>query len=93
VYNGLKPIKETTTSPKEGKNVLPIARTHKKYQEFVEKELRDRGLSIPAFFTDVYKKLINLDLSKVNTILKFRYSKRGAPARASDNMFRSLLAI
>lgn len=72
---------------------LPIARIHKKYQEFIEKELRDRGLGIPAFFTDVHKKLINLDLSKVNTILKSRYSKRGAPARASDNMFRSLLTM
>jgi len=72
---------------------LPKVRTHKEYQEFVKEQLKVHALSIPAFFMDVYVKLINLDLSRVNSILKFRYSNRGAPARASDNMLRSLLAM
>ncbi len=68
---------------------LPVARTHKEYQEFVEEQLKIRSLGIPVFFMDVYTKLINLDLSRVNFILKFRYSKRGAQGRAPDDMLRS----
>jgi len=71
----------------------PMARTHKDYQEFVKEQIEIRSLSIPAFFMGVYVKLINFDLSRVSSILKFRYSNRGAPARASDNMLRSLLAM
>ena len=71
----------------------PRARAHKEYQEFVKEQLKIRSLSIPAFFMDIYLKLINFDLSRANSILKFRYSNIGAPARASDNMLRSLLAM
>ena len=71
----------------------PIARTHKEYQEFVKEQLKIRSLGIPAFFMDIYLELINFDLSRANSILKFPYSNIGAPARASDNMLRSLLAM
>ena len=60
---------------------LPKVRTRKEYQEFVKEQLKARSLGIPTFFMNVYAKLINLDLSRVNSILKFRYSNRGTPAR------------
>jgi len=85
VYNGLESIKKATTAPKEGKNVPTKGRTHKEYQEFVKEQLKARSLGIPTFFMNVYAKLINLELSRVNSILKFRYSNRGTPARAQDN--------
>jgi len=44
---------------------LPKVRTHKEYQEFVKEQLKTRSLVIPAFFVDVYAKLINLDLSEI----------------------------
>jgi len=72
---------------------LPKVRTHKEYQEFVKEQLKTRSLGIPTFFMNVYAKLINLDLSRVNSIIKFRYSNRGTPARAPDNMLRSSLAM
>ncbi|MEA1964687.1 MAG: transposase [Candidatus Aerophobetes bacterium] len=72
---------------------LPKVRAHKEYQEFVKEQLKAHSLGIPTFFMNVYAKLINLDLSRVNSILKFRYSNRGTPARAPDNMLRSLLAM
>lgn len=72
---------------------LPMARTHREYQEFVKEQLKIHALSIPAFFMDVYVKLINLDLSRVNSILKFCYSNWGTSARAPDDMLRSLLAM
>jgi len=81
-------------STRGGQNMsLSKTRTHKEYQEFVKEQLRVHVLSIPAFFMDIYVKLIDLDLSRVNSILKFRYSNWGTPARAPDDMLRSLLAM
>jgi len=72
---------------------VKAAELHKTVREFVKEQLRVHVLSIPAFFMDIYVKLIDLDLSRVNSILKFRYSNWGTPARAPDDMLRSLLAM
>lgn len=40
---------------------LSKTRTDKEYQQFVENELKTRGLDIPPFFMDVYAKLTNVD--------------------------------
>jgi len=72
---------------------LPKARTHKKYQEFVRKELSLRRIKIPFLFQDVFIKLYYLDLSPVRCILKEHYSHQGAPARPPEDMLRSLLAM
>ena len=72
---------------------LPAARTHKKYQEFVRKELTLRRIKIPFLFQDVFAKLFYLDLSPVRCILKKRYSHQGAPARRPEDMLRSALAM
>jgi len=66
---------------------LPAARTHKKYQEFVRKELTLRRIKIPFLFQDVFAKLFHLDLSPVSRILKERYSHQGAPARRPEQHF------
>jgi len=72
---------------------LPVARTHKEYQEFVNKELTLRRIKIPFLFQDVFAKLFYLDLSLVSRILKERYSQQGAPARRPEDMLRSLLTM
>ena len=72
---------------------LPAARTHKKYQEFVRKELTLRRIKIPFLFQDVFAKLFYLDLSPVRCSLKKRYSHQGAPARRPEDMLRSALAM
>jgi len=72
---------------------LPAARTHKEYQEFVNKELTLRRIKIPFLFQDVFAKLFYLDLSLVSRILKERYSQQGAPARRPEDMLRSLLTM
>ena len=68
------------------------ARIHKEYKQSVKEQLKIPSLGIPAFLMDIYLELIDFDPSWANSMLRFRYSNRGASARVSGNMLRSLLA-
>ena len=72
---------------------LPVARTHRDYQEFVKEQLTLSKIDVPFIFRDAFIKLFYLDLSPVSIILKDCYSHQGTPARNPQDMLQSLLAM
>jgi transposase len=72
---------------------LPKLQSLKEYNKFVEQQLQRLEISVPLMHTDTYLALKNIDLSPVRDILKNQYSHLGTPAKAPEDMLRSLLTM